>query len=201
MSATKLCSLSRLQGRISACISIIPVGYLFMLWDSHGNTSVGNRVSLSQHQLFGKLKITPVQPSVLRKSPFGGRNQDCCSSVTKLGLTLGDHMGYSMPGSSASTISPYLFRFMSFVLVMLSNHLILCCPVILCLPSFPASGSFPVSQLFTSGGQNIGDLAAVFPMNSHIFPKFSSVIQLYLTICNPWTVARQTSLFITNSWR
>ena len=115
-------------------------------------------------------------------------------------LTLCNPMGYSMPGSSASTISPYLFRFMSFVLVMLSNHLILCCPVILCLPSFPASGSFPVSQLFTSGGQNIGDLAAVFPMNSHIFPKFSSVIQLYLTICNPWTVARQTSLFITNSW-
>ena len=27
-----------------------------------------------------------------------------------------------------------------------------------CLQSFPASGSFPVSQLFTSGGQSIGDL-------------------------------------------
>ena len=124
----------------------------------------------------------------------------CGCPIPRSCLTLCNPMGYSMPGSSASTISPYLFRFMSFVLVMLSNHLILCCPVILCLPSFPASGSFPVSQLFISGGQNIGDLAAVFPMNSHIFPKFSSVIQLYLTICNPWTVARQTSLFITNSW-
>ena len=36
-----------------------------------------------------------------------------------------------------------------------------------CLQSFSASGSFPVSQLFTSGGQNIGVSASapVFPMN------------------------------------
>ena len=37
-----------------------------------------------------------------------------------------------------------------------------------CLQSFPASGSFPVSQLFTSGGQNIGVSAStsVLPMNT-----------------------------------
>ena len=36
-----------------------------------------------------------------------------------------------------------------------------------CLQSFPASGSFPMSQLFTSGGQNIGATASasVLPMN------------------------------------
>ena len=36
-----------------------------------------------------------------------------------------------------------------------------------CLQSFPASESFPVNQLFTSGGQSIGDLASasVLPMN------------------------------------
>ena len=36
-----------------------------------------------------------------------------------------------------------------------------------CLQSFPASGSFPVSQLFPSGGQNVGASASasVFPMN------------------------------------
>ena len=36
------------------------------------------------------------------------------------------------------------------------------------LLSFPASGFFPMSQLFTSGGQNIGTSASVsvFPMNS-----------------------------------
>ena len=31
--------------------------------------------------------------------------------------------------------------------------------------SFPASGSFPMSQLFTSGGQNIGASVSVIPMN------------------------------------
>jgi len=47
-----------------------------------------------------------------------------------------------------------------------SNHLILCCPLLL-LQSFPASGSFPMSQLFKSGGQNIGASASasVLPMN------------------------------------
>ena len=36
-----------------------------------------------------------------------------------------------------------------------------------CLQSFLASGSFPVSQIFSSGGQNIGDsaIASVLPMN------------------------------------
>ena len=37
-----------------------------------------------------------------------------------------------------------------------------------CPQSFPASGSFPVSQLFASGGQNIGvsASASVLPMNT-----------------------------------
>ena len=37
-----------------------------------------------------------------------------------------------------------------------------------CLQSFPASGSFPMSQLFASGGQNIGVSAStsVLPMNT-----------------------------------
>ena len=37
-----------------------------------------------------------------------------------------------------------------------------------CPQSFPASGSFQMSQLFTSGGQNIGvsALASVLPMNT-----------------------------------
>ena len=32
---------------------------------------------------------------------------------------------------------------------MISNRVILCCPLLFLLPSFPASGSFPVSQFFT----------------------------------------------------
>ena len=35
------------------------------------------------------------------------------------------------------------------------------------LQSCPASGSFLMSWLFTSGGQSIGDLASVLPMNIH----------------------------------
>ena len=48
-----------------------------------------------------------------------------------------------------------------------------CCPTISssvnlfsCPQYFPGSGSFPVSQLFASGGQNIGASATVLPVNS-----------------------------------
>ena len=34
-----------------------------------------------------------------------------------------------------------------------------------CLQSFPASGSFQMSHFFTSGGQSIGVLTSVLPMN------------------------------------
>ena len=60
-----------------------------------------------------------------------------------------------------------LLKLMSIESVMLSNHLILCCPLLLCLQSFPASGSFPMSQLFSSGSQSIGASASasVLPIN------------------------------------
>ena len=55
----------------------------------------------------------------------------------------------------------------SIVLMMPSNHLILCHPFSSCSQSFPVSGSFLMSQLFTSGGQSIGTSASasVLPMN------------------------------------
>ena len=51
--------------------------------------------------------------------------------------------------------------------VMPSNHLILCHPFSSCLQSFSASGSFQISQLFSSGGQDIGasGSTSVLPMN------------------------------------
>ena len=39
-------------------------------------------------------------------------------------------------------------------------------PFSFCPQSLPASGSFPMSQLFTWGGQSIGDSASVLPMNT-----------------------------------
>ena len=63
------------------------------------------------------------------------------------------------------TISWSLLKLMSTESVMPSNHLILCCPLLLLPSSFPASGSFPMKQLFASGGQHIGALISVLPMN------------------------------------
>ena len=62
--------------------------------------------------------------------------------------------------------SQSLFKLMSMVSVMPSNHLILCRPLL--LPSiFPSIRILSVSQLFTSGGQSIGVSASVsvLPMN------------------------------------
>ena len=53
----------------------------------------------------------------------------CCSSVDRSCLTLCDPMDCSMPVSCVlSTVSWSLLKFMSSELIMLSNHLILCCP-------------------------------------------------------------------------
>ena len=43
------------------------------------------------------------------------------------------------------TISQSLLKFMSIESVILTNHLILCCPFSSCLQAFPASGCFSVS--------------------------------------------------------
>ena len=69
--------------------------------------------------------------------------------------------------SLSFTVSRSLRKLMSIEPVMLSNHLILCCPFSSCSQSFPASGSLPVSQLFISGGQSLwaSALASVIPMN------------------------------------
>jgi len=65
------------------------------------------------------------------------------------------------------TISWSFLKFMSIDLMMLSNHLILCCSLLFLPQSFPASGSFPMSQHFTSGCQSItaSASASVFPRN------------------------------------
>ena len=85
------------------------------------------------------------------------------SSVTQLCLTLCVPMDCSKPGSS---VLYYLLKYMSIGFVMLSNHLILCCPLLLPSDAFPASESFPVSWFFASGGQSIGAsaLASGLPM-------------------------------------
>ena len=97
----------------------------------------------------------------------------CCCPVTKSCLILCDPMDHSTPGFPEFTISWSLLRLMSIEFVVLSNHLIFCAPFSFCLQSLQGWASFPMSQLFTSGGQNIGASVStsVHPMNIQgLFP-------------------------------
>ena len=82
------------------------------------------------------------------------------SEVAQSCLTLWDSMNSNTQGSLSITNSQGLPKLMSIELVMPSNH-----PVVpfSCLQSFPTSGSIQRSQLFTSGGQNIGVSASTSP--------------------------------------
>ena len=71
--------------------------------------------------------------------------------------------------SLSLTISWNLLKFMSIELVMLSVHLILCCPLLLCLQPLPTSRSFPVSWLFALGGQSSGASASASVIFYSIF--------------------------------
>ena len=53
---------------------------------------------------------------------------------------------------------------------ILSNHLILCCPLLLLPSIFPSIRVFPMSRLFTSDGQSIGASASasVIPLNIQV---------------------------------
>ena len=67
--------------------------------------------------------------------------------------------------SLSITNSQSLLELMSIESVMSSYHLILCHPLLLLPSVFPAPGSILMSQFFASGGQSIGALASVLPMN------------------------------------
>ena len=89
------------------------------------------------------------------------------SSVAQLCPTLWDPMNCSTPGLP---IHHQLLEFTQTHVhesVMHLTILSFVIPFSSCLQSFPASGSFPMSQLFASGGQNVGvsASASVLPMN------------------------------------
>ena len=74
--------------------------------------------------------------------------------------------------SLSFTLSQSLFRFMSIELVILSNHLILCCSFLL-FPSISSSIRVFSNQRFIWGGQSFGASASatVFPINiQELFP-------------------------------
>ena len=81
--------------------------------------------------------------------------------------------------SLSITNSRSSLRLMSIESVMPSNHLILVTPFS-CPQSFPASESFPTSG--PSGGQSIGALASVLPMNIQDWFPFGWT---GLSLCSP----------------
>ena len=93
------------------------------------------------------------------------------SSVTQSCLTLCDPGTAAYQAFLSITNSRSLLKLMSFVLVVPSNHLILCCPFSSRLQSFPAPGSFLMSQFFASGGQSIGASAS-----ASVLPTYSGLI-------------------------
>ena len=74
-----------------------------------------------------------------QSSPLG-RHYCCCRSAAKLCLTPCDPTDCSMPAPLSFTVSRSLLKFMSIESVMLSNHLILCCPLLLLPSIFPIIG-------------------------------------------------------------
>ena len=69
--------------------------------------------------------------------------------------------------SLSFTISLSLLKLISVESLMISNHLILCCPLLLLPSIFPASGSFLMSQFFASGFQSIGVSVIIIPSNEY----------------------------------
>ena len=88
------------------------------------------------------------------------------SSVAQLCLTLINPMECSMPGFPIHYQLPELAQTHVHRAVMPSKHLILCHPILLLPSVFPNIRVFPMSQVFTSGGQNIGASASALPRNN-----------------------------------
>ena len=71
--------------------------------------------------------------------------------------------------ASLSIINSWsLHKLMSNESVMLSKHIILCCPLCLLAQSFPVSGAFQINQFSTSGGQSIGVSASALVLPTNI---------------------------------
>ena len=88
-------------------------------------------------------------------------------------------------------ISWSLLKFMSSesVMLLISHHLILCCPLFLLPQSFPASESFSMNWLFELGGQSIGTSGT------------SSVLSMNIRNCFPLGLTGLISLLPKGLWR
>ena len=113
-----------------------------------------NAISWESLSFLGPMRVTMSIPaihlaSMWHKCPFVSPAQEegfpCilpliryCCSVPKLGLTLCDPMDCSTPGLPSFTVSWSLPKFVSTESMILTNHLILCCPLLLLPSIFPS---------------------------------------------------------------
>ena len=113
---------------------------------------------------FGLLCIVKGNTHIKSKACLGVR----FSSVTQSCPTLCDPMDCSTPGFPVHHWLPELAQTHDHRVgdAIQPSHPPLS-PFSSCLQSFPASGSFQMSQFFASGGQSIGVIASVLPMNIH----------------------------------
>ena len=105
-------------------------------------TQLSDRTELNSFNVY-------VVSTALHISPFVIQSLSCVQPF-------GSPWTAARQASLSFTISRSLLKVMPIELVMLSNHLILCCPLLLLFSIFPSTGSFPMSWLFTSGGQSLG---------------------------------------------
>ena len=96
---------------------------------------------------------------------YPGKDKHCCYWVANLFPLFGTPWTVAHQASLSFTISQNLLKLMYIELVMTSSVI----PFSFCRHSFPATVSSLMSQLFPSGGQNIGASASasVLPMNEY----------------------------------
>ena len=101
----------------------------------------------------------------LQAAPTSLEAQGCTALVVPLPShgRLPPPIDCSTPGSSVLQHLPEFAQIHVTESVMLSNQLILSCPLL--LPSIFPARSFAMSQLFASGSQSIGISASVLPMS------------------------------------
>ena len=104
----------------------IPCWVCFSIFLGVGSVTITSRYSLC---------FTWYMP---RRGMTGSYSSAQFSSATQSCPTLWDPMDCSMPDSQSITNSRSLLKFLSIKLVMLSNHLILCCPLLLLPSIFPS---------------------------------------------------------------
>ena len=91
----------------------------------------------------------------------------CCCSVAESCLTLSDPIDCSMPSSSVLYYLPEFDQIHSIESVILSNYLILCCPLLLLPSIFPSIRVFSDESTLCIKWPKFGASASVLPVKIH----------------------------------